>query len=708
MRFKTFYLLFFFLFFISLFSINIYSWDYSETFAVPYNINATYSNNIDLTLSNYQSLGIDRLTNSSRTLYLLADKSSVGDNINIWNDNSADVSRIRIDSVGATGNEGYGGIMLVLSDAFSLTANSSICFYHKDLEGEGEQYLTFSDITMTRGFAIALRNDFSEADGYHEIRNNFFDRDLSLYTDTIYTNYYCLNFTELTNYNTYYNYSTLQYLLLEIGTDGGTNSFVFGNLTMLNLENNTNTLPNVELSYNSTSLCIDEEQSSVTFDFVLDVDDSENDKIYYSFNEFDEGRYEKYYSEDFAVFRSGELIKDRGFFTNGYYKSNYSTVDNQLEASIFALSYSYVAQTYMLDMHYMRDGIPLTNEITNEVFTGLTLLSTQDWLHYFIIDLKTPYVYDIESEYFLFYPDDKTHTNFLYLDDDNQIILNISINITDGVNNFNAYLGNQQIANFDLNRNNLLGLYVILNKSDNSSNIRFIDGVNDVSYRLSNISITTLRYLGFETIDLDTTKRNQEWYISSMYLRGSDFIITPTWSDIIDTSLEFDEVEENYYEIYISDEVNKITNNYITKSFTITISRCEDTLEEGIKSITSDDDIRNFVFSIKTMNTNLCSIFDNSGLGNYGKGNTWEKFSICSLMNIFYLLFAGIVAFVFFIMFRSWDVFVLSWGVTSLFGTMFFEFSLLIKVFIAFAILIPSGKLIISIIFGKVSGVTDE
>lgn len=482
----------------------------------------------------------------------------------------------------------------------------------------------------------------------------------------------------------------------------------YDDFNFYNLSNGSNELPFYNITYNDTALCINQSGDTIDFNFTIDSYDNEGNEIYYAVNQFNSFRRKLSMYEDFMKINSeGECISDYGFFTNtgeftnGFYYSNYSYGYN-----IYDTSFSVIGAYFGLepDRHHIMP-FNIENEICNY---GLL---TFDEVKKFGIGFETIYDYDSLTELQFTTIDLQSSFNFVFIDSINHNILNLSFNYTD---NNTLYFGIDGFNNLSVahNINDRIVLYVEMYKSNDTIYIRLDDDFNQttaIHEFLYDKSFNNYGGIVFYTNDeIPNTllsKSPKAWLLNKMVMEGVNFEIVPDWSINKPTGYSFKTIGNKVLDIYISDDVNSIINNYKTETISLYVQDCRDLIKEGV-GWTEDEEVISFFEGFKSIFMGMCTSFDNSNIGRNGTSDSLKKISWCTMFILFYGLFALVIGIVFFVIAR----YSLIWGLEAfsfvmMWGTLLLEYSIFLKILIGVMFSFCTGILVLTMFRDK-SGVS--
>lgn len=323
-------------------------------------------------------------------------------------------------------------------------------------------------------------------------------------------------------------------------------------------------LPDGNLLYNETDICLNQELGYVDWNYELNVSSSSNLTMYYS---LDNSIYQKtriLYEENFLIDDVGDCgdSADWSFFDSENFISNYSYASSIFEYNSYWLSLS-------RNFHYLYGDI---NKYGNCKGTLYTLNQIDEFIikpdnsfnDDVLINLQYRFLYNINTSTIL--KDNEfnniVNVTFMFVEDGEEGILSIYI---DGVN---VYTENRTTTDY-------LNLDIIINATTDQINLTFWD-IENFNYRfgIENINFNEFTSFLFETDEKENN--NFRWELNDIRIWGYNYEFIPVWSSSLpENPLRFNDTTNRYLNFFVTDEYHLNLNEYNTFNVTINILESE-------------------------------------------------------------------------------------------------------------------------------------
>jgi len=468
--------------------------------------------------------------------------------------------------------------------------------------------------------------------------------------------------------------------------DGGFERFhssLIRKMEFLNVSLVGNDLPVFNISYDTTSFCINDTGQEVMFNFTINATDTENDTIYYALERYNYFRRRVDYYEDFVYYdNNGECKLDYDFFKTNNFISNYSL--------------PLLSNLWAVNLFNLRNYFSLVLDV-DELENCFAHFIIFDEIDRFIIKPDFSLFYDSELWHRIRVNTNNTIFSMIFRENTRQKIFNLTFNQTLAGNLtvfFEAtFFETTQILNTEYNNDDWITVYIQLNNTDNRIFVNIYWENFVVSGYLYN---TTIPFRNFDSIlyeTLDTVGEN-EWTIRDYVIETSNYVLIPRFSSVKPNFYILNQTGTQYIQVYISDDKHQPYSS-VTETIPVTVILCEEYIEKGLDWI-EDRDYREYTYNLKSSIISICGAIDNSNLGQYGDGqDTHSKINFCSLLIIFYSLLAVLFAIFMHIISRNFLFTLFSWSFFMIWGTVLFDFDITYSIIIGFIFSISLAFLIL-------------
>lgn len=316
-----------------------------------------------------------------------------------------------------------------------------------------------------------------------------------------------------------------------------------------------NELPEVQINYNSSIICLDLDSTEGQFEIDINATDPEGDTIYYSQDLNTINKKKLFYDEDFIYSVGGECQRDFSFLTSNYFYTNDTVADTKSQFNAWAYKTLVGVPLHTIEVDNYCNGY-LINYLSGQNY-GFDFNQNYGFDSTTRLDIGIPY----NESYMDIVPTGLQGDLFnltLNKSEDGELLIYIdnSLVYQDEIPSY-WYQSNGYIIALKWTINNTGG------KTDITIAVEDKDQMDTIHYQMNN---TFSSYSGIKIGHKNTKPlmtHENFYFIRYLWVNGQNYEIVPTWTTTKPHIIPINNTTEKLFTLYVSDSIH-IPNYYDT------------------------------------------------------------------------------------------------------------------------------------------------